>query len=486
MSFSQKINIQLIIRIVGMLLMMEALFMWLGLIVSFSYDCNPLPLLFSGSITFIIGAFLRYFTQNENSKQIGKREGYLIVSITYIAITLFGTLPYYIGGSIPSFTDAFFESMSGITATGSTILDEIEAIPKDILFWRSITQWIGGMGFIVLTLAILPMLGIGGMQLYQAEMPGPTKDKQHPRITETAKKLWGIYVAFTAAQVGLLMLGGVDLYESVCHAFTTMASGGFSTRTESIAGFSPYVQYVIMVFMVLSGVNFTLHYMAMLGKFKGVWRNDELRYYLSLLLLVSLVVSIVLAFQQNSTIESAFRRGFFQVISITTTTGYATCDYMLWPSYLSFVIFLLFFSGACAGSTSGGIKIIRQLLLFRNSRLELRRQTHPQAIIPVKLNGKTVHRDVIFKVLAFYLFYMLIFAFGSAFMTTFGLDFDTAIGSVAATLGNVGPGIGSVGPAASFSFIPDLGKWFLSFLMLLGRLELFTILILLSPHFWKQ
>ncbi|MBU0489510.1 MAG: TrkH family potassium uptake protein [Bacteroidetes bacterium] len=486
MPTRKAINFQVIIRFIGMLLMLEALFMWSGLGFSFYYGNDPLPLLISGGITFAFGGLVWLLTKNADNSNIGKREGYIIVSFTWIVISFFGALPFLISGYIPGITDAFFETMSGFTTTGASILRDIEIVPRDILFWRSMTHWIGGMGIIVLTLAILPMLGIGGMQLFVAEVPGPTPDKLHPRITGTAKRLWGIYVLLTLVQTVLLLFGGMDLHESLCHTFGTMATGGFSTRNASVAAYSPYIQYVIIFFMFLAGMNFTLHYFALKGKLKTVWKNEEFRYYLFLMVIISLIIAAVLVIKSDKGIETAIRDSLFQVVSITTTTGFVTSDYLLWPGYLWFLLFLLFFTGGCAGSTGGGIKVIRQLLLFKNSRLELRRLVHPQAVLPVKLNGKSVSQDIIFNILAFYLIYMLIFAFGTAIMTVLGLDFQTSIGSVAATLGNIGPGIGDVGPVCNYADMPDAGKWFLSFFMLLGRLELFTVLILFSFAFWKK
>ncbi|MCD4734773.1 MAG: TrkH family potassium uptake protein, partial [Bacteroidales bacterium] len=347
-------------------------------------------------------------------------------------------------------------------------------------------HWIGGMGIIVLSVAVLPLLGIGGMQLFVAEMPGITPDKLHPRITATAKRLWGIYVILTFAETLFLLIGGLDLFDSLCHAFGTMATGGFSTNNDSIASYSPYIQYVIILFMLLAGTNFTLHYLGFKGRIKNIWRNEEYRYYILFTFGFAVLITILLLIKSDKTIEYAFRSALFQVVSIVTTTGFVTDDYLAWPAFLWFFIFLLMFIGGSSGSTGGGIKIARQILLLKNSALELKRLIHPQAIIPVRFNGRAVSQNIIFKVMAFFLFYMLIFFGGTFVMSLLGLDFKTAIGATIATLGNIGPGIGNVGPVDNYAFIPDIGKWFLSFLMLLGRLELFTIIILLSPSFWKK
>ncbi len=447
--------------------------------------CNSL--LVSGLITIVTGLVLIILTRKNIEKNIGKREGYVIVSSAWIIISLFGTLPFLISGTIPNFTNAFFETMSGFTTTGASILNDVESVPKGILFWRSMTHWIGGMGIIVLSVAVLPVLGIGGMQLFMAEMPGPQPDKLHPRITQTAKRLWAIYVMLTFAETAFLMFGGMDLFDSLCHSFGTMATGGFSTQNNSIAGYSPYIQYVIIVFMIFAGTNFTLHYYALHGKLKKVWQNEEFRYYVSLLLIISLIITFTLFAFDFGDIEKSFRDALFQVVSVVTTTGYVTSNYLIWPGkVLWVVIFLLMFIGGSAGSTGGGMKIIRQLLLFKNTIVEFKRAIHPNAVISVKYNKKSVPQQIIFLIMTFFFTYIVIFGFGTFVMTLFGLDFETAIGATIASLGNIGPGIGDVGPTGNYAFIPSGGKWFLSFLMLLGRLELFTVLIILSPAFWRK
>lgn len=487
MSKRADINYKLVLRIIGFLLMVEGAFMFLGIPFSLYYCGNTcLSLLYSGLITLGVGALLFVSFKQNSNKNIGKREGYIIVTFTWIITSFFGTLPFILSGVIPNFTDAFFETISGFTTTGASILTDIESVPKGILFWRNITQWIGGMGIIVLSVAILPVLGIGGMQLFVAEMPGPAPDKLHPRITQTAKRLWGIYVLFTFIEAGLLMFGGMNLFDALCHAFGTMSTGGFSTQNDSITGFSPYIQYVIIFFMIIAGTNFTLHYFALHGKLRKVWQNEEYRFYIYLIGLSTVIITASIIIITNKEFEQSFRNSLFMVVSIITTTGYVTSDYLLWPGMLWFIIFLLMFVGGSAGSTGGGMKIIRQLLLLKNSGQELKRLLHPQAVIPVKFNRKSVSGDIIFKVMAFFLIYMIIFAGGTLVMSILGLDFQSAIGATAASLGNIGPGIGSVGPIENYANIPDFGKWFLSFLMLLGRLELFTVLIIFTPTFWKK
>lgn len=483
---TSKISWKVILRLLGILLVIEGLFMLTPLPFALYYQERWIYLVVSALTALVSGGLLMISTRGYDPRNIGKREGYIVVSFAWMVISLFGSFPFYISGYIPSFTDAIFETASGFSTTGATILTDIEALPKALLFWRSMTHWIGGMGIIVLSLAILPFLGIGGMQLFIAEVPGPTKDKLHPRIAETAKRLWGIYFILTLIQTSLLMFGGMDLFDGLCHAFGTMATGGFSTRNDSIASFSPYIQYVIIVFMILAGTNFTLHYMAVSGAFASVTRNDEFRYYMAIIGIITLVVSVSLFLDGMFGPEASFRHALFQTVSIVTTTGFITSDYLIWPDFAWFLIFLAMFTGGSAGSTGGGIKMIRHFLLVKNSFLEMKRLIHPQGVIPVRINGRPVSQGIIFNVLAFFLIYLLIFASGSMVMALLGLDFDTAIGATAACLGNIGPGIGKVGPVGNFAFIPDFGKWFLSFLMILGRLELFTVLILFSRAFWRN
>lgn len=481
------INTGIILRVLSFLLMVESAFMFTGLIFAWYYDESLLPLLYSGSLTFLVGAII-WFTigRGIDAKSIGRREGYLIVTLTWIVISAFGTLPFIFSGAIPSFTDAYFETMSGFTTTGASILTDIESVPKNILYWRATTHWIGGMGIIVLTVAILPFLGIGGMQLLVAEMPGITPDRLHPRITATAKRLWGIYVLFTIAELLLLWAGEMDFFDSICHAFATMATGGFSTKNDSIAGFNSYTQYVIIVFMILAGINFTLHYLALHGKFNKVIKNQEFKTYLFIILFATLFITVGLVTFLGEDAADSFRDALFNVVSILTTTGFATVNYLAWPSSLWIIIVVLMFIGGSAGSTGGGMKVVRHLLLFKNSWTELKRAMHPNAIIPVKFNGKSVNQQIIFNVMAFFLIYVGTFALGVIVMSLIGSNFDTAIGASIATLGNIGPGIGHVGPIDNYSFFSPFAKWFLSFLMLLGRLELFTVLIVFSPAFWKS
>ncbi len=480
-------NLKLIIRVLGFLIFVEGVAMLLALAVSVIYgEYDTTAFIISSGICLITGGIIAWLT-NGASKDIGKREGYIIVALVWVVFSFFGSLPYILSNSIPNFTNAFFETISGFTTTGSSILSDIEALPHGILFWRSISQWLGGMGIIVLSLAILPVFGIGGMQLYVAEVPGPTPDKISPRIRQTAKTLWIIYLGFTVTEIMLLWVGGMSFYDAVCHSFTTMATGGFSTKQASIAHWSsPFIQYVIIVFMFFAGTNFTLSYLALKGSFKSVFKDEEFKYYGFFILGFTVLIFGGLLITTQLEVEHAFRNSLFQVVSIITTTGFATTNYLLWTPFLTILIFSLFFFGGSAGSTGGGIKIMRIVILLKNSYYELRRMIHPHAVVPVKFNKHSVDAKIVTNVLAFFMLYIIVFALSTIVFSLIEPDMESAMGAVATTLGNIGPGLGNVGPTENFLHVSPIGKWFLSFLMLLGRLELFTILILFSPSFWKQ
>ncbi|GIR57827.1 MAG: potassium transporter [Crocinitomicaceae bacterium] len=482
-------NSSVIVYVIGTLLLLNGSLMLSCVPFAIYYDDqNHInTFLLCSLITISFGFLLRFLTKDEKNAEIKKRDGYLIVVSGWLCMTFFGTLPYLLTESIPSFTDAFFETMSGFTTTGSTILDEIESLPKSILFWRSMTQWIGGMGIIVLTIAILPLLGIGGMELFVAEAPGPTKDKIHPRIKETAKRLWIIYFSLTALETVVLMFFGLSFFDAINHSLTTTSTGGFSTKQESIAAFqNPFVEAVIVIFMFLAGTNFTMIYFGLKMKFRKIVNNDEFKWYLSAVFILILLLSFYRTHTSSSDFIHAFREISFQVVSIITTTGYATADYTLWGSFLTFIFFLFLFSGASAGSTSGGIKIVRIILLIKNGLLEFKRRLHPKAVIPVMLNKQVISSTITYNLLAFIFLYLFVFTLGSIFLSFLGVDMLTSISAVASAVGNVGPGIADVGPSSSFSQLPTSAKWILSLLMLMGRLELFTVCVLFTPYFWKR
>ncbi len=481
------LNFKIVFRVLGFLLVVEGVSMLIAMSISAIYqDAGLFALLKSALISIAVGS-LALLSTRKAEKKIGKHEGFVIVSLVWVVFSFFGSLPYLFSHSIPDLTNAFFETMSGFTTTGSSILNDIESLPNGILFWRSMTQWLGGMGIIVLSLAILPIFGIGGMQLFAAEVPGPTPDKISPRIRQTAKSLWIIYLGFTILETLLLWAGGMTLFDAINHSFTTMATGGYSTKQASVAYWSsPFIQYVIIFFMFLAGTNFTLSYLAIHGKFEKVYKNEEFKYYILFIVGFTAIIFSGLLISTQLDFELAFRDALFQVVSIITTTGFATADYLTWTPFLTIIIFALFFFGGSAGSTGGGIKIMRVVLLMKNSYYELRRLLHPNAVIPVRFNRRAVSDQIITNVLAFFMFYFIIFFLSTILYTLVEPDLQSAMGAVATSLGNIGPGLGNVGPAENFHHVHPAGKWFLSFLMLLGRLELFTVLVLFSPAFWKK
>lgn len=481
-------NFKVILYIIGFLLILTAAFMISSVLFSIIYDSNDKSsIIISGLITGLVGTALWYRYKEARGAEIRKKEGYFIVTVGWIIMSVAGSLPFVVHGSIPSFTDAFFETVSGFTTTGASILTDVEKLPEGLLFWRSMTHWVGGMGIILLSIAILPFLSVGGMQLYQAEVAGPSKDKLHPRVKETAKRLWAIYVLFTAVQTLLLLFGGMNLLDSLCHSFGSIATGGFSTKNQSVAFYnSAYIDYVIIIFMFIGGTNFTLHYFALHGKILSYWRDGEFKFYLGFIALTVLFTTLFLFFNNSLSIESSFRNASFNILSVLTSTGFAIADYEAWAPFFSTFFLILLLFGACAGSTSGGVKMIRYQLLIKHSILELRRLIHPQAVLPVRHNGKAVPNDIIAKIASFVFLYLAIFGLGSFFLSLLGLDIKSAMGGVAACMANIGPGLGTTGPVTNYSSVPDLGKWILSFLMLLGRLELYTVLIIFSRAFWKE
>jgi len=481
-------NIKAVLKIIGFLLFLVGLFMLTGIPFSLYYGSDDiLALLISGAGTSIIGLILWITNKIEQGDELTSREGYLIVSSGWILASLFGSLPFIIHGSIPNITNAIFESVSGFTTTGASILNNVESMPYGLLFWRSMTHWLGGMGIIVLSLAILPMLRIGGMSLYKAEVAGPSKDKLHPRVQETAKRLWAIYLLLTLTETILLMFGGMNLFDALCHSFGTLASGGFSTKNASIASYhSPFIEYVVIVFMFLAGTNFTLHYLALKGNPLSYFKDSEFRFYITLVILMVIGAALYLDFHNDQPLGLSFRNAAFSIISVLSSTGFVIGDYEKWAPFFSEIFLVLLLIGACAGSTSGGVKMVRYQVLLKNSVLELKRLLHPNAVIPVRLNKSAVPSDIISKIAAFVLLYLFIFLVGSILMAIIGLELSSSMGAVAACLGNIGPGLGSTGPANTYSNVPDLGKWVLTIIMLLGRLELYTILILFSPSFWKS
>jgi len=474
-----------VLHIISILLIFLGAALILPLIFSVYYnDGSSVSLLLSILISVLSGLVLFKFTSAEGELKV--KEGFGIVTFGWLFLVLYGTLPYILSGSITNFTDAFFESMSGITTTGATILTDIESVPKGILMWRCLSQWMGGMGIIVFSLAILPILGIGGMSLFKAEVPGPTPDRLKPRIQETAKVLWGVYLIFSGSEVILLMAGGMSLYDALCHTFATLATGGFSPKNASIAYYnSTYIDIVITFFMFCAGVNFSLHYQGMKGNVKAYFRNKEFRFYVGLIIICLIIITADIMSRYEG-LGTSLRYSVFQVISIHTTTGFGTADYELWHPLSQFVLFVLMFVGGCAGSTGGGAKVIRFMVVIKQMIVELKKTLHPLGVIHTEIDKKEIPSGIVANVLTFLLIFIGSFVIASGVMMFLGLDMVSAMGAVIASIGNIGPGLGLVGPTDNYAFIHPAGKWLLSFCMLLGRLEFFTVLVVFYKDFWKK
>ncbi|MDL1972446.1 MAG: TrkH family potassium uptake protein [Deltaproteobacteria bacterium] len=480
-------RIQYTLHLIGIFIFFLGLIMTAPLLVSLlCKDGSHFAFIKAILVTTFSGLIIYFAFKDKNNTGLSHREGIAIVGIGWLVACFFGSLPYIFNNTFDSFINAFFESVSGFTTTGATVLNDIESIPCGILFWRSLTQWLGGMGIIVLSIAILPLLGVGGMQLYKAEVPTPIADRLRPRISETAKVLWKVYVFISLMEVFLLLLGGMDLLDALCHTFTTMATGGFSTKNASIGQYhSAYLDIVITFFMLLAGINFSLHYKFLKGNVKDFLKDPELRFFLALVGIFTVIVSLNINSQFDSILES-FRYGAFQVCSIITTTGYTTADFDKWPELSRIILLICMFLGASAGSTGGGIKCLRIMLLLKHSYQEIFKIIHPHAIMQLKLGKRPLPLGVINSIGGFFTLYMTLFIFSSILLSFMGMDLISAMAAVAATIGNVGPGLGMVGPTQNYDMIPYLGKWLLILCMLLGRLEIYTIIILFIPEFWKK
>lgn len=483
-------NFKIILRSIGALLFFFGLSMLFPLIWSLYYkfhrnETDTIPILASLLITTIVGLVLWKFIKSE--EELRARDSFALVTFAWIILAGFTTLPYMLSGTFHSFTNAYFEAMSGLTAAGASVLPNIEATPHGILFWRSFTQWIGGMGIILLSIAILPMVGVAGMELFKAEVPGPTTEKLHPRIRETARALWIVYVLLTAIEVILLFVGGMPLYEAMCHAFSTMSTGGFSPKNQNIGAYGNlYFEIVIMIFMFLGAVNFSLHYRMLKGDIKAYFRDREFLFYCGI---IGMVVLFIIVNESISTYHNglqSIRKCLFPIVSTATTTGFTTTDYNRWTSFSQYALLFLMFVGGCAGSTAGGIKMVRLFLLLRYGASRLVRTIHPKAVISVKLADRGVPPEVMTNILSFFFLYILVFFVGSIILTVVGLDIKSAFGAVAASMATVGPGLGSVGPMQNYAGVSIIGKWTLNACMLVGRLEIYTVLVLFVPGFWRK
>lgn len=494
-------NTRIVAKTLGALVLIESVLMAIATAISWMYrDSDRDSFLVATLCTFSASIWGLLFGRKADAR-VSEREGYVIVALVWVVFSLFGLLPYWMSGAIPSFTDAWFEAMSGFTTTGATILNDIEVLSHGALFWRSLSQWLGGMGIIVLSIAILPMFGLGGMQLYAAEMNGLSYEKLSPHIADTAKHLWLTYILLTVVLGGLYTLEGMPVFDSICHSMTTIATGGFSTKNASMAYYSPLIQYTCMLFMFLSGLNYGLLILAFRGRPRRLWEDEETRWYTVAVLVVTILLALDMAYYHYSDdipdtffisslwweqIEEALRQSLFATIATMTSSGFAISDYMVWPSAMWCLIFFVMVTGASSGSTSGGMKWVRLMVFIKSGVTEFHRRIHPNAIVPVKINGKPLSQQTTNNVMAFMVFYLMILVASTIALCSMEVSFDESIGATVSMLGNIGPAIGQYGPNGTFANFPALGKWLLTALMLIGRLEIFTVLLLFTKVLWRK
>ena len=477
-----------IIKIVGYLLLLETMLLLLCAAVSAWYGDSALrSLLLSAAITGAVGTFLGVSMRNEKLNSLSRRDGYLMVSLTWVAFAAFGMLPFLIDGHITNVADAFFEAMSGLTCTGASILNDIDNFPRGLLLWRSLSHWIGGLGIIMITIAVLPFFGVNSLQMFAVEVSGPTVNKVNPRIGRTAQLIWMVYTGMTLLLIVLLALGGMGIFDSVCHAMSVMATGGFSTHQDSIAYYnSPYIEYVLTFFMFVSGINFNLLILLVMRRFSRVFHNGELRWYATMIGAVTLLFAASLYLTRGMGAEESLRKSLFQIVSLQTSTGLVSEDYGTWPMSLTVVLFGVMIVGGCAGSTSGGMKCIRLQVLVKVAKNEFKHILHPNAVLPVRLDQTVSQPSLITTVMAFCFLYIAIIFVAAFLLSAMGINVIDAFGLSVSSIGNMGVAFGSYGPIYSWSSVPDAGKWLLSALMLLGRVEIFTVLLLFTPHFWRR
>ncbi len=481
----------LVFNIISILMLVIAGFMLFPLGIAFFNGETACASAFLQTILIIValGTIVYFITRKLKSKQFSAKDGFLMVTSSWIIASAAGALPFFFSGAIPAYTDAFFETMSGFTTTGASILTEIQSLPKSILFWRSLTHWLGGMGFVVLTVAILPLLGIGGVKMVSAESPGPTMDKISPKITQMAKMLWLIYIGLTIMETVLLMFGGMNLFDSLTHTFGTLATGGFSPKNASVGHYnSAYIDVVITIFMVLAGLNFGLYFRMLTGHFTEIKKNTELKAYLAIFAIAVILTAIPLTGRVYSNFAESLRYSSFQVASVITTTGYATANFDLWPAFSKYILFALMFIGGCSGSTGGGIKVIRIVTLFKQAITEMKNLANPRGVFGTRINGVIVRKGFIYTILGFVFLYCMFLLITTAVVASSpgGYDLETSFSTALVTVGNIGPGFSMVGPTMNYAFFPGYVKWFLSFAMMAGRLEIYTVLILFTPYFWRK
>ena len=482
---TRMFNWRLVFKTMGVLTMLEAQFMLIPTFAAWWYQEADLGAwIAAGAITWL-SCWWMLAAGGNAEKRVGEREGYVIVAAVWIVYSLFGMLPYWLSGALPSITDAWYETMAGFTTTGSTVFTDVAAQTHSTLLWRALTQWIGGMGIIVLSVAILPMFGLGGMQLYSAEVTGVSYDKLSPRIADTAKHMWVTYILLTLGEGILLWLCGMDRFDAVCHSMATISTGGFATHNDSVIAYTPDIQWIILLFMLLSGINFTQLIYAFRGKPQRLFRDEETRWYIWACFIAGLILTIGLLIFTNGALTS-IRLGFFTAVSTITSTGFVAADYMTWPPILWMIVFFLMFTGGASGSTSGGMKWVRLAIFAKSALAEIKRRIHPNAVIPVRFNGNTLREQTTSNVVAFMFFYIVIIVLASLCFCACGIGFDESIGVAVSMIGNVGVSIGQWGSSGCYAAFPDAAKWIATFVMLIGRLEIFTVLLLFSRALWKK
>jgi trk system potassium uptake protein TrkH len=481
-------NLKMVLNTIGIVLIFISLFMILPVVVSLVYDqTDTIPLMISCLITFISGTILFFLTGHQQREEIRHRDAFLVVTLGWMSVALFGAIPYLLTGTFDSFSNAYFESMAGFTTTGSSVLNDIESASYGILFWRSLTQWLGGMGIILFALAILPLLGTGGMQLFKAEVPEISVDKLRPRIIDTAKALWFIYFGLTCLAAAFFLVGGMDFFNAVCHAFTTMATGGFSTKNASMASFqSPFIEYTASIFMLLAGINYSLYFHVFRGKTSRLWKSTEFKFYMTIVAIATILVAFGLWKTSYDTVGDSLRYAFFQVSSIMTTTGYSTANFEEWVPVTKILLIISMFFGGMIGSTGGGIKQVRILLMLKQGYREIYQLIHPHAVTTVKLDERNLNKEILGSIWGFLFLFILVCVVAIIGMAAIGNDMITSATTVISAMCNVGPALGTAGPAENYATIPLVGKWILVSCMLIGRLEIYTVLILLVPQFWKK
>ncbi len=484
-------NNKTIFQILGVIIGYIGLSMLVPLTLSIYFrDGMANGILLASVVTSLSGFSIFYFFKRQQSNAettVSIRDGFIIVSFAWLITVLIGTLPYIFTGTIPNFTDALFESTSGFTTTGATILSDIEGLPASIIFWRSFTHWIGGIGIVVVTISVMPLLGVAGMQLFKAETPGPTTDKLSPRVKETTRILGMVYIVITLIIFISFWLGGMTAFDAVCHSFAAIGTGGFSTKNTSIAFYkSSLIEYIAIFGMFISAINFSLHYRALKGSFKDYFKSEELKWFASIILITTAIISVDIMLHNNESLADAFRKSLFNVVSLITTTGFGAEDYEKWSFGSQLLLVTIMYIGGMAGSTAGGIKVIRFALSIKLIYNGIKKHIHPKAILPIRINGTPVDRGILINVLIFTLFYAIVAIVAVISLGFLGLDVPTSIGAVATTMNGVGPGIGAVGPTENFGPLPDMAKWISCALMLLGRLEIFTVLVLFTPTFWRK